>query len=366
GGTTRNATLTITDNAFPNKTQTVLLEGNATGGSVTVSPTSLNFPDTNVGSSVTESVLVSNGTGSAVTFSSVSFGTSSYSVDATQTLNACSASKPLSAFTGSCVAYIKFTPQLGANPDTATIHTTGGSPTVLLSGTGKSSVVSVSPTALTFPGTRISTTSGQQSVTLTNATLTAVSISSVAKSGTNAGDFNIVTTGTTCTTGFSVTGSGGSCNVIVTFSPAPGAIGARTATLTITESTGSHPVTLTGTATAPSVQVASTLAFGNQAINQTGTMALTVTNNGTDTLNLAAASAVAISSGADSSFFGIGGATTCTNGLAIPALGTCTISVTFTPTAVRAFGPVTLTITDDAGAVAGSKQSVSLTGSGVA
>src|SRR4029077_19018358 len=52
GGTTRNATLTITDNAFPNKTQTVLLEGNATGGSVTVSPTSLNFPDTNVGSSV--------------------------------------------------------------------------------------------------------------------------------------------------------------------------------------------------------------------------------------------------------------------------------------------------------------------------
>jgi hypothetical protein len=367
GGTTRSATLTITDNAYPSKTQTVLLEGNATGGSVTVSPTSLSFPDAIVGSSVTQSVLVTNSSAAAVTFTSVSFGTSSYSVDSTPSLNACSSSKPLSAFTGSCAVFINFTSQLGANADTATIHTNSNSPTVALSGTGKISIVSVSPTSLTFTGTRISTTSAQQTVTLTNATLSQVTISgSPSKSGANPGDFNVVTAGTTCTSGATVAGSGGSCNVIVTFSPAPGALGARTATLTITESTGSHPVTLTGTAVGPSVQVASSVAFGNQAVNQTGTMSLTVTNNGTDTLNLASASAAAITASADSTFFGIGGTTTCTNGLAIPASGSCTISVTFTPTTVRSYGPVTLVITDDAGAVAGTMQSVSLTGSGVA
>ena len=115
GGSTRNATLTITDNAYPSKTQTVLLEGNASSGSVTASPVALTFPDTSVGSSATQSVLVTNGSSLAATVTSVTFGaTSSYSVDAAQTLNACSSSKPLSAFTGSCVVYIKFSPKTGS------------------------------------------------------------------------------------------------------------------------------------------------------------------------------------------------------------------------------------------------------------
>ncbi len=159
GGSTRSATLTITDNAYPSKTQTVPLEGNAISGSVTVSPTSLSFPDTNVGSSATQSVLVTNGSSSAVTVTSVTFGTTSYSVDAAQTLNACSSSKPLSAFTGSCVVYIKFSPKTGANPDTATIHTSANSPTVTLSGNGVNPNVNATPTTLTFASQAVGTQS---------------------------------------------------------------------------------------------------------------------------------------------------------------------------------------------------------------
>ncbi len=152
--TTRNATLTITDNAYPSTTQTVNLVGNAPAGSVTAFPTSLGFADTNIGASVTQSVLITNTTSAAVTFSSpiATFGaSSSYSVDTTPATNACTASTHLIANTGSCVLYIKFTPQvIGANPATATVHTSGVSPTVALSGNGKSSVVSVSPTSVTF------------------------------------------------------------------------------------------------------------------------------------------------------------------------------------------------------------------------
>src|ERR1019366_9691484 len=48
------------------------------------------------------------------------------------------------------------------------------------------------------------------------------------------------------------------------------------------------------------------------------------------------------------------------------ATSSCTIIVTFSPTTVRSYGPVTLTITDDSGAVVGSTQQVSITGAGIA
>jgi uncharacterized repeat protein (TIGR01451 family) len=155
----------------------------------------------------------------------------------------------------------------------------------------------------------------------------------------------------------------------------PTATGSRTATVNITDNgnaTGTagtkQTVPLSGTGTAPSVQVVSTLAFNSQPINLTATLPITLKNNGTDTLNLAATNALAITASADSSFFGIGTSgqgTTCANNSAITTGSTCTIIVTFAPTTVRPYGPVTLVITDDAGAVSGSTQTVSIGGAGV-
>ena len=171
-------------------------------------------------------------------------------------------------------------------------------------------------------------------------------------------------------TGGNVSG-GTSCTFNVAFKPT--AASARAATVDITDNgnaTGTagtkQTVGLSGTGIAPLAQVAATLPFGNQPINQTSTMSLTLTNNGTAPLTLAASNAVAITAGTNSTLFGIAGSSTCTNSLAIPASGgTCTINVTFAPTAVGTYGPVTLVITDNSGAVTGSTQSVALSGSGV-
>ena len=144
-----------------------------------------------------------------------------------------------------------------------------------------------------------------------------------------------------------------SCTINVAFKPT--ATGSRTATVDITDNgnaTGTagtkQTVGLTGTGTAPSASVPATFSFNNRSINQTATLPLTVSNTGTDTLNLAATSAIAITPAG--SAFGIGaGAGACANGQAIPAGGSCTIYVTFAPTAVQGY-TATLTVTDDSGA----------------
>ena len=116
----RSATLTITDNSYPNKTQTVTLQGTASVGSVFTETTNLTFPQTNVGSTFTEGVLLSNTTNAAVVFNGVTFTPTvnpTYSSD-TGT-NTCVTGKSLSAFTGTCVVYIKFSPTGVTNPGTA-------------------------------------------------------------------------------------------------------------------------------------------------------------------------------------------------------------------------------------------------------
>ena len=376
-GSSRSATLTITDNSYPNKTQTVTLEGTANAGTVFIETTNLTFPQTNVGSTVTEGVLLSNTTNAGVVFNGVTYSTSappSGPYSTVSGVNGCVTGKAVSAYTGTCVIYIQFSPTGLTNPSTATVHYgTSGTIAISLSGPGSNPTVYASPNPLTFTSTRINTSSAQGTVALTNGTSSAASVTATVTtasiSGTNSSDFSVVSAGTTCTNGFTLTALGGSCNVIVIFSPTPGSLGTRTATLTIFASDATHVVTLSGTAIGPNASVPTTLAFGNQATNQTSTMSLTVSNNGTDTLHLAASGAFAITSGADSSFFGIGTSaqgTTCSNGLAIGANSSCTIIVTFSPTTVRSYGPVTLTVTDDSGAIVGSTQQVSLSGNGVA
>ncbi|MGA7796566.1 MAG: choice-of-anchor D domain-containing protein, partial [Candidatus Acidiferrales bacterium] len=363
GGSTRSATLTITDNAYPSKTQTVLLEGNATSGSVTVSPTNISFPDTNVGSSATQSVLVRNSSSSAVTVTSVTFGTTSYSVDAAQTLNACSSSKPLSAFTGSCVVYIKFSPKTGANPDMATIHTSSNSPTVTLSGNGVNPNVNATPTTLTFSSQLVGTSSSPQAVTLNNPTGTAVTISSTPSiSGTNPADFTLGTN--SCTTGANVPATTGSCVVNVIFKPGAAGGTGRTATLSISDSpdaTSPHLVSLSGTAIQPVASLSgSTIAFGNSNVGvATSQMTVTLTNTGNANLSL---SNIALG-GTNPGDFAIvvpSSGTQCTNTTVLAASASCVVAATFTPTAANARS-ATITITDDA---TPTTQVITLSGSG--
>src|SRR6266436_1912291 len=177
---------------------------------------------------------------------------------------------------------------VGANSDIATIHTSGASLTVTLSGTGMSAVVFVSPTALAFSAQNISTSSASQTVTLNNPTTSPVTVSGTvpAFTGTNASDFSL---GTNNCTGKTVAASS-SCTVTVIFTPGVTGGTARSATLTISDSSpaASFPVSLSGTAVQPVASLsATTIPFGNSNLGvATAQQTVTLTNTGNATLNI--------------------------------------------------------------------------------
>lgn len=213
--------------------------------------------------------------------------------------------------------------------------------------------VVISPASLDFGTQLVGAATAPQTVTLTNNNATALAITSIAVVATAppaaATDFAIAPGGT-C--GASLA-SGASCTVNVTFTPSVAS--AELAKLVFTDVDPSSPqfATLTGTGTnsAPVVLLTPTsLSFGGQLVTTTSSPAkmITLKNNGTATLNI-----MSIASSGDF-------AETNTCGASLAATMSCSISVTFTPTATGARNGA-ITITDDAN---GSPQSVPLTGTG--
>jgi hypothetical protein len=244
----------------------------------------------------------------------------------------------------SCTITVTFKPTAAGTRTGAVTITDNASPatqTVSLTGTGTAPVVSLSPTSLTFPAQRLGTSSSAQSVTLTNTGNATLSITSISTSG----DFS-----QTNTCGFSVA-VGASCTITVTFKPT--AAGTRTGAVTITDnaSPATQTVSLTGTGVlAPVVSLAPTsLTFPPQPVGTTSSpQSITLSNTGSATLTIAS-----ISASGDFS-------QTNTCGSSVVAGATCTIRVTFKPTATRTrTGAVT--ITDNASP---ATQTVSLTGTG--
>ncbi|HEX8997895.1 MAG TPA: N,N-dimethylformamidase beta subunit family domain-containing protein [Ktedonobacterales bacterium] len=217
--------------------------------------------------------------------------------------------------------------------------------------------VSLSPANLTFASQTVNTTSAAQSITLTNTGNAALSISGIALSGTNAGDFAQTNT---CPSGTNTLAAGANCAISVTFTPT--ASGTRTASVTITDNASNSPqsVGLSGTGTtvaAPAVSLSPTsLSFGSVAIGTTSAVqSVTLTNSGNAALSI---SNIALSGTNAADFAQTNTCPTGTNTLAAGA--NCAISVTFTPTQ-NASESASVQITDNA---AGSPQSVSLSGTG--
>jgi hypothetical protein len=128
---------------------------------------------------------------------------------------------------------------------------------------------------------------------------------------------------------------GSNCTINVTFTPA--ALGIRNATLTVIDgATGSpHSVGLTGTGTGVGTVIvtfaAPSLTFIGQTVGTTSaSQTVTLTNN--DPVNTLAISAVTLT-GANSGDFTITGQTCTSLSPLAAAGGTCTITVTFSPTA---------------------------------
>jgi hypothetical protein len=212
--------------------------------------------------------------------------------------------------------------------------------------------VSVSPSTFDFGNQGVGAASTVQDFTIANSTSQTVTFTSIGFTGTNSGDFSDTTDcGATLA-------PGASCIVHVTFTP--GDLGARSATLNITDNAPASPqtATLTGTGVAAPIVTLSapSIAFSSEPVGTaSGSQSVTVTNTGNAILNI---SSIAVT-GTNSGDFTLAPAGTCGATLAVQDM--CTINVTFTPSASGARSAA-VTITDDA---PNSPQSITLSGTGL-
>jgi N,N-dimethylformamidase beta subunit-like, C-terminal/HYDIN/CFA65/VesB-like, Ig-like domain/Cep192 domain 4 len=214
---------------------------------------------------------------------------------------------------------------------------------------------SFNPTTLPFGNQAVGVTSAAQSVAFQNVGSTAIHVAAVIIDGINLSDFAI--SADSCT-GATVAASS-SCSVSVTFTPS--ALGSRTASLSFTDdapnSPQSVPLSGNGVTAGPAVSLSpAALAFSSQNVGTTsGALGLTLTNTGTSSLNVTSVTL----GGANPGDFAKS-ADSCT-GANIAVNATCTVSVTFSPTATGSRS-ASLSFTDNAPA---SPQTVALSGTGV-
>ena len=209
--------------------------------------------------------------------------------------------------------------------------------------------VSLSPSSVDFGSQLVGTTSTPRPVTLTNTGTATLTISSIALSGTNAGDYG---QSNNCPASLAANAS---CTITLTFSPS--ATGTRSASVAITDNAAGspHSVSLTGTGTTTAVTLTpASLAFGSQTVGATSAAQ-------TSTLRNTGGAPVTVSSigltGANPSDF------TQTNDCpsSLAANATCTITARFAPTTTGARA-ANVSVTDSA---PGSPHTVALSGTGV-
>ncbi len=240
-GSIKGALAVTTNGAF--SPQIVGLTGTATGGPtvpLTISPATLTFSATGIGTtSAAKIVTVTNKSAGSITINAIT-ASPNYSAVASGS-SPCGGTLAKSA---KCTLSVTFTPSdTGSIKGAVAIASSGGAVTtqiVGLSGTGEIPVTLV-PTSLTFASQAIGTTSAPKSVTLTNNSGAAVTISSIAASG----DFTAAPSGT-APCGATVAAAA-TCTFSVTFSPnVTGAINGA-ATVMHNAPLGPAVIKLTGT-----------------------------------------------------------------------------------------------------------------------
>jgi Domain of unknown function (DUF4082)/Bacterial Ig-like domain/Bacterial Ig domain/Abnormal spindle-like microcephaly-assoc'd, ASPM-SPD-2-Hydin len=347
-----SASVSIADNAA-GSAQTAALTGTgaAAAPGATPAPTSLAFANQTLNTASTaKTVTLTNNGNSALTITGYSF-TGTNPTDFAQT-HTCGATLAVGA---NCTISVTFTPSAASarSASLSIADNAANSPqTVTLTGTGTNPApaVSLAPTSLAFGNQTVNVASAAKTVTLTNTGTATLTITSYTFTGTNPTNF-----AQTHTCGATLA-AGANCTISVTFTPS--ATGARSASLSIADNATGSPqtVALTGTGTNPTPVVSlapTSLAFAAQALNvASAAKAVTLTNTGTATLNITGYSFT----GTNPTDF----AQTHTCGTTLAVGASCTINVTFTPSAAGARS-ASLAIADNA---TGSPQTVALTGTG--
>jgi hypothetical protein len=258
-----------------------------------------------------------------------------------------------------CLIAAKFAPSLGgARTGTISItdNATGSPQTLSLSGTGYGVPgATLTPASLTFASQNIGAAGASQQITLKNPGTDKLVISGIALTGVHTADY---TQTNTCTASLAPAAS---CVITVTFKPT--AAGTRGASVTVTDnannaSGSAQNAALTGTGVAvPTAAVSpATLTFPSTNTGATAAaLTATLTNAGSGPLTIAS---IAVGGTNSADFI-----STNNCGATLVAGSNCTISVKFTPSASGS-RTATITITDNANNVAGTKQTIALTGTG--
>lgn len=300
---TRTGSLTASDNA-QGGSQVVSLTGTGSAGTLVLASTSLTFSNLQVGSSASQAVTITN-TGNAP----ASINSLQITGDYAQ-INNCPS--PISGG-ANCTITVVFTPTTTGTRSGTLIMTSGSQNTqqsVSLSGTGVQADLLVSPMILAFSSEPVTLASASLPITLTNSGNASLSLSNLQITGdysqTNNCPASLV--------------AGSSCTVHVVFDPST--TGTRSGNLTITASTGTQTVTLSGTGS--NFSLASST--GENTIQPGGSATYTITAS---TVGGSFVDAVSLS---------------CSG---LPAHATCSFSPsTVTPGASKATTTLTISTTD--------------------
>jgi hypothetical protein len=275
----KNASVSFTNNAAGSPQQ-IALSGSATAApSLQISPPSLTFAAQSEGiASTPQSVTILNAGAASAPVSGIAVsGPNAGDFSSPTSCN------PIQLSAGaSCQIGVTFTPAATApGMRTATLSVPGGNPpTVALSGTATQTGISL-PTSVNF-GSELAGGAGgsPQPIVVTNSSsgpfAGALTVASVSRSGTNAGDFVVASGGDGCT-GQSVAPSA-TCTIQVAFKPLQSATcgangGSRTGTLILNDNAPGSPqrIPLSGTAmefcisTATGQPVVTSVIAGNPA-----------------------------------------------------------------------------------------------------
>lgn len=300
---------------------TVALSGTGLApASIILTPSSLTWPATTVGSvSASQIVTVKNNGGSLAALQSETV-TGDFALSG----NSCGAS--LAAQT-SCSLTLIFKPTAsGTRTGTLTVTDDAGTQTASLSGTGQTPPTdTLSTTTMAFPAQTVGTTSAAQQVTLTNS-----------------GDGPLTQIAAAVASPFTLTNNCGatlqghsSCALLIAFAPVT--TGPATGLLTLQDQFRTQQVQLSGAGLAPPglSATSASIAFGSIAVGSTSApQLLTITNNGGSAASGIAASVTASFAIASNN---------CPSTLVVGAA--CQIGITFSPTAPGpSTGLVTLTV----------------------
>jgi hypothetical protein len=336
-----SGSVSLTNNG-PNSPVTVALTGSgtATAPQLTISPASVSYGNVTVGSSMPQTITLTNSGNATLTVTQATASGAGFSMSG--------ATMPMSINAGSSASFTATFAPTSSGAASGSISVASNAPNspaaIALSGTGIQGQLTANPGSVNF-GSVAAGSNGSQTITLTNSGSASVTISQATASGAG---FSISGLATPVTLG-----AGLSTSFTAQF--APTSAGSPTGSISIVSNAPNSPLTiaLSGTATQPALSATpSSAAFGNVVTGTSNSQTINLTNSGTATVTISAAT--------------VGGAGFSTTGISTPlsiAAGkSAAFNAVFAPTTAGAVsGSVTLTSN-----APNSPLAITLSGTGVA